>query len=151
MKKIDVGRTLHTLANLGVIVGIVFLAVELNQNNQLLRNEARYNLQLSRSGELDDLWRNPELSDLMAKAREGGALTDGEQRRLRSFILSRFVRWEWYYEQYREGFVEQSNLPVEAWRIMLANNPWATKYFDEYKRVFSPDFVRFVEDQVLGQ
>jgi len=32
MKKIDLGQTIQTLANLGVIAGIVFLAMELQQN-----------------------------------------------------------------------------------------------------------------------
>ena len=151
MKKINLGQTINTLANLGVIVGIMFLAIELNQNNQLLKNEARYNLQLSRSGELDDLWRNPDLSELMEKARQGGTLTDGEQRRLRSYVLSRLVRWEWYYEQHRDGLIDQSNLPVAAWRIFFGSNSWATKYFAEYRDVFSPDFVQFVEHELLDK
>ena len=36
MKKIDVGQTMTILANLGVIIGIAFLAVEINQNNSQL-------------------------------------------------------------------------------------------------------------------
>ena len=31
--KINIGQTLNTLANIGVIAGIVFLAVELGQND----------------------------------------------------------------------------------------------------------------------
>ena len=149
MKKIDFGQTIVTLANLGVIVGIMFLAIELNQNNQLLKNEARYNLQLSRSGELDDLWRNPDLSELMEKSRQGGTLTDSEHRRLGAYVLSRFIRWEWYYEQYRDELIDQSNLPIAAWRIFLGRNPWAAEYFAEYREVFSPDFVQFVEQELL--
>ncbi len=41
MKNIDLGRTLSVLANLGVITGIVFLGVELRQNNELLVKEAQ--------------------------------------------------------------------------------------------------------------
>lgn len=55
MKKFDFGQTLNTLANAGVVAGIIFLAVELNQNNELLELEARAtlseNLQLSRKGQ----------------------------------------------------------------------------------------------------
>lgn len=40
MKKIDVGQTVSILANFGVIAGIVFLAVELRQNNEFLAAEA---------------------------------------------------------------------------------------------------------------
>ena len=36
MKKIDLGQTINILANVGVIAGIVFLAFELQQNNELL-------------------------------------------------------------------------------------------------------------------
>lgn len=32
MRKLDLGQIINTLANLGVIAGIIFLAVELNQN-----------------------------------------------------------------------------------------------------------------------
>ena len=41
MKKIDLGQTITILANVGVIVGIVFLAIELRQNNELLGQQAR--------------------------------------------------------------------------------------------------------------
>ena len=36
MKKTDLGQAIQVLANVGVIAGIVFLAVETRQNNQLL-------------------------------------------------------------------------------------------------------------------
>ncbi len=41
MKNIDLGQTLNTLANVGVIAGIIFLAYELNQNNEFLELEAK--------------------------------------------------------------------------------------------------------------
>ena len=41
MKKIDLGLTISILANVGVIAGIVFLALELQQNNSLLAAQAR--------------------------------------------------------------------------------------------------------------
>ncbi len=43
MKKIDLGQTITILANVGVIAGIVFLAVELRQNNTLMAAQARFN------------------------------------------------------------------------------------------------------------
>ena len=36
MKKPDLGQTITIFANLGVIAGIVFLGIELQQNNELL-------------------------------------------------------------------------------------------------------------------
>ena len=41
MKKIDLGQTVSILANVGVIIGIAFVGIELSQNNALLSAEAR--------------------------------------------------------------------------------------------------------------
>jgi hypothetical protein len=41
MNKGNLSETLHLLANLGVIAGIVFLGVEQSQNNDLTEMEAR--------------------------------------------------------------------------------------------------------------
>ncbi len=41
MKKIELGQTIAILANVGVIAGILFLAIELRQNNEALGLQAR--------------------------------------------------------------------------------------------------------------
>ena len=43
MKKIDLGQAITILANLGVIGGILLLAYELRQNNELIAAEGRFN------------------------------------------------------------------------------------------------------------
>lgn len=42
MKKIDLGQTITILANVGVIAGIVFLGIELNQNTRQLALELEW-------------------------------------------------------------------------------------------------------------
>lgn len=62
MKKIDLGQTIQILANVGVIAGIVFLAIELQQNNELQRSSSRqalldHDLSLVENGmAYADLW-----------------------------------------------------------------------------------------------
>ena len=41
MKKLELGQAVSVLANVGVIAGIVFLGIELQQNNELLSEEAQ--------------------------------------------------------------------------------------------------------------
>ena len=89
MKQIDLGQTITILANLGVIAGIVLLAIELNQNNALLRNEARYNLHVARTNEIEQSVLNPELGALWFQATEGEVLTGAERRREWNLSLSR--------------------------------------------------------------
>jgi hypothetical protein len=87
MKKIDPGQTITIFANIGVIAGIGLLAIELNQNNALLRNEARYNLHLARTGEIEQFALNERLGDIWAKARDGEPLTAEEMRVISSLAL----------------------------------------------------------------
>jgi hypothetical protein len=44
MKKVDIGQVIAVTANMGVIAGIVFLALELQQNNRFLSAQAQFNL-----------------------------------------------------------------------------------------------------------
>ena len=82
MKKIDLGQTLSILANLGVIAGIVFLAIEVRQNQESLEQSnlidraavltdttahfAEFRYVISQDEEITDLWyrgrRGEELS-----------------------------------------------------------------------------------------
>lgn len=39
----QINRWLMLAANIGVIAGIVFLAVEIQQNNELMASQARFN------------------------------------------------------------------------------------------------------------
>ena len=149
MKKLDLGQIITILANVGVIAGIVFLGIELQQNNELLRSQARYGLHLARSGEVDDLWRNPDMLELFQKA-GNGSLTDVENGRLQNFSISRWIRWEWYYEQYRDGLIEQSNLPTVGWQRNMSTS-WAIDRWDQNAELFSPDFVQFMEENVINR
>ena len=65
MKKIDLAQAVTILANVGVIAGIVFLGIELQQNNALLTADARRN----RAAHVEDnfalLATDPELASVL--------------------------------------------------------------------------------------
>jgi len=85
MKKIDLAQTLGILANVGVIAGIVFLAVEIGQNNDQLAAQTRSTIYELRSGLERDLINNVGgIAELVARERRGEALTDVEESRLLS-------------------------------------------------------------------
>ena len=63
-------KWLSLLANTGVLVGIVFLSLEIEQSNRITEREARseildFNIELNRTS-----WENPEIAALMVKLRE---------------------------------------------------------------------------------
>ena len=151
MKKLDLGQVIGIVANVGVIAGIVLLAIELNQNNALLRNEARYNLHAARTEEIEQTVLNPELGDLWFKTAGGQTLTASERRRVSQMMLGRFVRWEWYYEQYRDGLIAQEVLPVQAWRTILSDGPIILEIWRQQSSLLTPDFVEWMEENVVSE
>ena len=64
MKRLDLGQSIGILANIGVIAGIVFLGVELRQNNQLLTSQARTTRMEIRKEATNRYLENPDLVQL---------------------------------------------------------------------------------------
>ncbi|MDH4110097.1 MAG: hypothetical protein OEW35_17560 [Gammaproteobacteria bacterium] len=75
MKNIDLGQTLNTFANVGVIAGIIFLAYELNQNNEFLELEAKATRVQINLDAWERLASDPALVALMMKDRNEGPLS----------------------------------------------------------------------------
>ena len=67
MRKIDLGQSIQILANIGVIAGIVFLAVEVGQNQTSLEEANRLNERMIHDTALDRLM---EFSALIAASEQ---------------------------------------------------------------------------------
>jgi hypothetical protein len=82
MKQIDLGQSITILASLGVIAGIVFLGLELRQNNELMEAEARFNrLSLSReASNIQFIKRRGSFSEEFVRSAISVALKSGRQR-----------------------------------------------------------------------
>lgn len=151
MNKIDIGQTISVLANVGVIAGIVFLAIELRQNNELLRAEARAARTASRQGNAELLIGNPDLRRVIAKTRAGGQLTFEESMLIRSYFGHAYTGWQYSWREYEEGLVDLDSIPVEGWRTQIRNFPGAMDYWLDQSSNFRPDFVQWMEENVLNE
>lgn len=111
MKKIDLGQTVTILANIGVIAGIVFLAVELRQNTavtigsaelEVTNLQTEWHLRLAENAELARLYYMGQI--------DPSALTDNERIQYRYIVAGLFLFIEGIYKQYRRGF-----FPADGW------------------------------------
>lgn len=99
MKKIDLGQVIQILANLGVIAGLILLAVELEQNNELMAAEARFNRLSVQAESTTILAENPDLAGFLLKANSGAELAPIEQARLDYYLRRVFGNMEWAYRE----------------------------------------------------
>ena len=124
MKKIDLGQVISVLANLGIIVGILFLVVELQQNNELLATQARTTLLSARTAQQQLVASNTGgLIELLVKARSGDDLSTVELSQLRSYWALMLHNFSAMYKEVTDGPLELSDIPRGQWARNFQFNP----------------------------
>ena len=145
MKKIDVGQTVSMFANIGVIAGIIFLAVELRQNNELLRFEAGSVYFENRVWGANKSLDNPEFARMIFKARNGEELDDFETYQVRQFYRRIFLGFNWEYSQAMAGRLELSR--NERWREIIKENRYAVAEWEwATENILTTEFVQYMSN-----
>jgi len=146
MKKIDLGQTIGILANIGVLGGILLLAYELRQNNNLMAAEARFNRLTINVDQYTSRIEGPGLNELLLRAMEKEPLSPAEQARVEQFVMRAQLIREWSFKE-----LPRTEIPIERWRQN-------TRAIEQYRTVFErdranldPDFVRFMEENVVNE
>jgi hypothetical protein len=154
MKKIDLGQMITILANIGVIAGIGFLAVELRQNNELLRSQALAARTEGKQAVTRQLVDNEVLRGVLVKAAGGEALQQQQNLVLVAFYEQVLTHWQFSFLEYQANRIELEDLDLEGWRYwfneafpLLPEN-WATHV---ERRRFRQDFREFMEENVIAE
>jgi len=119
LKKPDFGQTVTILANIGVIAGIVFLGLELEQNNSLLRMQASYSLLQNRTAFRQEATANAEVADFWVRVNDGDPLSQSDQVRLAYYAETAILNWQFEYAQFLEGNLDEQELPVGGYRAVM--------------------------------
>ena len=148
MRKLDLAQTLGLLANAGVIAGIVFLGLELQQNNDQLRSQTRTNIYQMQTQIQRDIFANVGgVADLVAKAQQGEQLTGIEINRLTAFRGYVLRTMEFMFREDTDGARDSTQ-----WMVVLFEAiPGFREFYEESKNYRDPDFLQFIENDVLSQ
>ena len=103
-----VNRWFTLVTNLGVLIGIILLGVELNQNRDMMRAQTRNELSQGVLELLGSLVENKELADVMVRANNGEELTPTEVYIVGTQAERVFRYWENVHYQYRQGMYDES-------------------------------------------
>jgi hypothetical protein len=150
MKKIDIGQLVQTLANVGVIASIVFLAIQVQQNSNVQRAQARaLRAQIRIDGSMARA-TNPELLAALMKQRRGEPRTEIEEMLLEVDARVALIGWQYIYGEFREGLIEDVDVPIEDWRRAFSRNPSFARIWQQDSRVsFRPDFAAWMNENVV--
>ena len=111
MEKIGLGQTVSILANIGVIAGIIFLALELRQNTDAVRANTYQELNAVVQAFNSMFIANPEVSEFFVKTADiDYDLQPEEAMRLRAFISSFYRHADNAYFQYKLGTLTEEQM-----------------------------------------
>lgn len=136
-------RWLTLGANLGVLIGLLLLIVELNQNRDMMRAQTRHELAMGIVDILQVPASNEQLASILYRAHSGEDLTAPElfQFRLRTNALFRY--WENVHYQYRVGLYDEVEFARQrdAWKASLASSALGQTYWCQVRTFYSPEFM----------
>ena len=152
MKKFDLGQTITILANVGVIITLLFVGIEVSQNTRVARGEARQSLAdlnqewlvlLSQDGEFNAIWNKVWLTD--------DELSPAEWSRGVFMMTLHLRRIENVYFQWLENLVDDSALHsyglqrAEYFETDRFNQFW---FVEDWRAGFDDRFVDFFEERL---
>ncbi len=89
MRKFDLAQIITILANVGVVIGLVFLTLEIRQNNAQMRTQGAYSIYQSVETLNQAIYSDDEFADLVHRGEKSFDDLDlVEQSRLATFFFS---------------------------------------------------------------
>jgi len=147
-----------TAANVGVLAGIVFLGVEIQQNTTMVRAQTRdamtekqiayYELNINNI-EAANIFRNIENASEVDR-------TSNEYRQFTLITLAQLRMWENELYQYRQGLFDLQELESRRrfWATTLRSTSLSgqarREVWENQKEFFAPDFIEVLETLMRG-
>jgi hypothetical protein len=149
MKKLDLNQTVSLLANIGVIAGIIFLAIEIRQNTVTQKmNAAQQVLGLSYTNGMVSA-TDRSLSEAVEIAASGSELGSGQQGQVASFNRAVMTaNWQAYF-LHQNGFIDDDFFEAYEERTKgFIRQPFATEWWSNNKSRYPRDFQAWVDEIV---
>jgi hypothetical protein len=148
MKKINLNETIQTIANICVVLGIVFLALEVQQNTEAVRSATVNSLSEQTYETVRLALENPDIRKAVFAARRNEDLTEDQQQIMNLvFNASLRVRQNRYLQDQFGVLDEDVSSELGSggiYRMGLFRDYWAVE-----KDRYSPGFQDYVERVLL--
>ncbi len=152
----DTDRLNHRLtlaANIGVIVGIVFLVLELRQNTQMTMAQSRQQMARDTTDLLTMNLNDPVFVDVVDRGMAGDELTRIEERQFQYRSVAFIWHWQNLVYQHRIGLYDDDEfeLQIAIARQDIGNFPGFKKLWCDTKQwLASPALIEAIEAESSG-
>ena len=136
-------RWLSLVANVGALIGLLLIVVQLRQNRDLMRAQIRHDLSMGIVELLNTPAANSQLASVLRRGELGEQLTADEQFQfdVRTNALLRY--WEDVHYQYRQGLYDEVEFSAqrEAWGATIGRSVGLAAYWCRVREFYSPEFM----------
>ena len=139
-------------ANIGVVIGLVLLIIEIGQNTDMMRaqiNQARTDTAIS---EQEELFNSDYLPAILAKRNREEPFSDAEMIRYKARFRSLMRNQDNNLWQYNQGYLGE-NIPRSIRglaREVVGGHKIGIETWDSMKYSFTDEYVDFVEEAIAG-
>lgn len=134
-------------ANVGVLVGIILLIVELGQNRDMMRAQTRNEIARATLDVLNLTATSEKLSEVVVRSNSGGELTPAERLMYVTRSESVFRHFENVHYQYRQGLYDEIEFQHHLFTMtsVISRNPGLGAYWCSNKEMFSAPFAEGID------
>ena len=145
-------RWLTLAANVGVLIGIVILIVELRQNSQIMRAQTRAQLSEGIVNILNGNNADLAFNDILIRGGKAEDLSRVEQFTYDRHRMAMLAYWDNVYYQHQIGLydVEEYSVQLAIIRRAITNSPGVRGNYCRKKSTISPAFAAEIESEAVG-
>jgi hypothetical protein len=153
MKKINLGQSASILTNIGVIAGIIFLAIEISQNTEMMQSQTRDALTSKQMDFYMAIGMNEHANELISGAREGTSAYGDDSSKLQAYafiMMANFRMWENEWYQYQKGLYEEDEFLARSslWFEVMTQSP-VREQWEQRRNSFAPDFREYIDKTLI--
>lgn len=156
MKLDSLNRWLTLFANVGVIAGIFFLAIQVQQNNKLLSAAAINVVLETRMQRVEQTAANEDQAALLVKNRSGAPLTEIESARMQAIHARTLMGWQRDFFLFQEGILTEDQVlaNLQTMKNWFSRQGESYSLLDEWERGWKNNATAayrfFIEQCVLS-
>ena len=136
-------------ANIGVIAGIVFLAIEMQQNNELLRAQASFNrFSVERYRRTQITENAGGLAEIVYKKFSGETLSGFEAFRHNVVVSDLLDSLRWQFTELQAGRLPDNYMDLKDWRSIWRLMPELSVMMQSERENLDPEFIQYVIENI---
>ncbi len=135
------------LSNIAVVIGIVFLIIEINQNTDMIRALINQGRAETAMAEQQSVYNSGYIPSIIDKIKNSEILSDEDTIRYEHYFRAFNRNQDNIFRQYNEGLLGD-NIPrsvKQAVQTVIASNEVGKNEWDRSKQSYSDAYIKFVD------